>query len=416
MFLLYYLYMNLIKFKETIVPGQDWYNANLRGKYAYWIRCRYVVPLESITNNMCVRFENDINDLLAYDYWGLVYDEDESKWMYKHVDKEYVSEYIETSAVLVESVPTDPDEYSDEFVKTCHNIITYIDLWEGNGHWANAYVDAAGCESANSVDIYKAYNAHIPNDDVDPEELKQFRTWLAFELLGVNYTFYQLTDDAPYEYMPVQDPSLEQMKTAVEVDEVPEPTAGFPAVIKIKDLDIVNYDEDTIHMLEYYANDMWDDTLKWLKEFASGIKLIDGEFKSTSCGCGGSSNISSLYNDSLNTCNTMDIYKNGLKSVMVNMFSKIETWANIPSSYIVKIKRYVDDIIQHNFPLLTKDDYGIYSCECLRTSSGELGSTALKQLSSAFGYIISGGIDSRKNFIATTLNVWAKDLYEIMEW
>jgi len=464
--------MNIIKFKDTIVKDQDWYNDNLRGRYAYWVRCRYVIPLDSITQNMYVSFETTINNLLGYVYYGLT--ENSGVYSYVNVPWTDLSEKQQADAVLVEEVPENPTEDSPILIKLDHHVIKYADLWKGDYYWMNTYIDNTETDLVNSVDIFKSYNSYVPSVDIDPEELKHFRTWLAESILSLNYTFYELVAseeeegvDPTYSYVKLVQPSLAQLEAAVEVDVLPEigvydyyklvedegeykyallknptdaeeaaaeekpsvptdPTSESPEYIKvkvetpeyikIKDLHITDYNEDTIHMLQYYAGGMYDDTLKWISAFSGVDVTAKFGVPSGACGCGGGSNISSLYNDSVSVCDTVSIYRKGIKNTMVSLFSSIDTWTSMCSTFILKIKEYIDGIIQANYGMSVSDQSNYYSCECLNRSGQDSALAILKQLSTAFEYIAKKDINTHKNFIVTVLGQWSNQLYELMEW
>ena len=401
--------MNIIKFKDTIVKDQDWYNDNLRGRYAYWVRCRYVVPLDSITQNMYVSFETTINNLLGYVYYGLT--ENSGVYSYVNISEVNLSENQKNSAILVEEVPVDPTAESPVLIKLDHHVIKYADLWTGDYYWMNTYIDNTETDLVNSVDVFKSYNSYVPSVDIDPEELKRFRTWLAESLLDMNYVFYQWIDT---EYVKVVNPSLEIMQTAEEYTEVP--VEEYEQYIKVKELKVIDWGDDNTHMLSYYAGGMYDDTLKWISAF-SGVD-VSAKFgvPAGACGCGGGSNVSSLYNDSVAVCDTVSIYRKGIKNTMVSLFSVIDTWSELPSTFILRVKEYIDGIIQANYGLSVSDQSNYYSCECLNRTGQDSALSILKQLSMAFEYIAKGELDGHKNFIINVLGQWSNQLYELMEW
>ena len=41
--------MNIVKLLDKVKGGDDFFNQRLRGKYAYNVRCEYIIPLDSIT-------------------------------------------------------------------------------------------------------------------------------------------------------------------------------------------------------------------------------------------------------------------------------------------------------------------------------------------------------------------------------
>lgn len=356
--------MNLIKFKESFADervGADWhwYNINLRGKYAYWVRCHYVIPLDAITPNMYVSFETTINNLLGYDYYVLTQNTDDYDYVYEHVDDRDVSCNQKDRAVLVESVPENPESTDPVLIKTCSNHIAYVDLWSGDYNWMNAFIDYTETDNVNSIDKYKLYNNCVPDEgELTADDLKKFRTWLATSLLGVNYTYYELVDD---EYIEVHNPSLDVLQEAVEVSEVPEIEDESPLYIKIHNLNITDWTADDEHMLEYYAGGMYDDTLKWMGVFGGVNVTYNSNVATSSCACTGSGNISSLYNSSVSTCDTVSIYRSGIKKEMVNLFSNTDTWSTLPSTYVLLVKQYIDGIIQSNFALGVSDQSNYYT-------------------------------------------------------
>ena len=424
--------MNIIKFKETVITNTslqdyEWYNENLRGKYAYWIRCHYVVPLDSITPNMYVSFESTINNLLGFDYYRLVRTEvpgDPVTYTYEYVftDLKEISPSMKEAAVLVESVPSNPDETSPVFIKIDHSRIKYVDLWWDDYYWMNRYIDLTETDKINSVDDLKLYNSYVPDVDIPTDELKRFRTWLATSLLDVNYTFYKLTSDESteepsYIYVEYSYPTLDERLNAVEEETLPAlPTSTDPEVIKIKNMDVRDWSDTDTHVLQYYKNGMYDDTLRWTTTYGQTNVSIQTVGAVNSCGCGGSSNISSLYGDTLTVCDPVSLYKAGIKGGMVGIYTDLSMWMELPATYILYIKKFVDGIVQGNFGLSVSDTSNFYSCECLNKSGQENGITILKQLSTSLQYIADGQVDGHKNFILSSLSQWANELYELMEW
>jgi hypothetical protein len=409
--------MNIIKFKDIIVtdtslPDVEWYNDNLRGKYAYWIRCHVVVPLESITPNMYVSFETTINNLFAYNYYVLT-DKGYGMYSYELLSLADTTANQRRAAVLVESVPTSPTAESPVLIKTDGSTIKYVDLWEGDWNWMNGYVDQTETDTVNSVDALKQYNNYIPTKSPGIEELKRFRTWLATSLLDQNYTFYIYNTDH-YDQLP--NPTLDQRLSAKTVTELPSEDEG---VVKIENLEVVNWTDDNTHVLEYYRGGMYDDTLKWVGEFGKTVVNLTQPSQS-SCGCGSNTNLSSLYGDGVSVCDSVEIYKSGIKNGMIEFFSDVETWTELPKSYILNVKSYVDGIIQSNLGFSTYEiSNGYYGCECVSSNNSQTVAVAiLEQLSKAFDIIAQGEseVNKHKNFIIVALQQWSSQLYELMEW
>ena len=132
--------MNIIKLKDQIRPGDDLFNTYLKGKFAYWIQMRYIVPFDFIDPGQYVEMENDITKLTDWRERGLKC----------------------------------PDPY-------------YWDLQVGN---IEAWVDVEGTEEANNLNKFLVHNKFTTDSDITLEEIKKFRTWLATTLLS----FDQKTD------------------------------------------------------------------------------------------------------------------------------------------------------------------------------------------------------------------------------
>lgn len=356
--------MNIIKFKDTYITDQDWYNSNLRGKYAYWVRCRYVVPLDAIAPNMYVSYETTINNLLAYDYYVLTVSN--SIYSYTLVSIGDITENQMRVAVLVEEIPSDPTSESPVIIKIDNSTVTYVDLWDGDYNWINSQIDYTGTDSVNDVNKYIVYNEHVPSGEITLDQLKHFRTWIAESLLSLG-----------------------------------------------------EYSENDTHMLEYYAGGMTDDIIKWLTQFGTE-KITINQPSTSSCGCvGAGSNLSSLYNDSVSICDPIALYRSNVRAAMITLFSDITTWTDLPSSFLAEAIQYLEGIITANLPLAsTSTPIDIYSCDCLKVDDLAQASaqTMLRELIGAFTYMIEGKVDGHKNSIANALSNWSVYLYEQMEW
>lgn len=130
--------MNVIKLKDQLRPGDDLFNTYLKGRYAYWIQMRYIVPFDFISKGQYVEMENDITKLIDWRERGL-----------KH-----------------------PDPY-------------FWDLQSGN---IEAWVDAEETEEANSLNKFLIHNHYTSDSDITLEQIKKFRTWLATSLLRFDQT------------------------------------------------------------------------------------------------------------------------------------------------------------------------------------------------------------------------------------
>lgn len=128
--------MNIIKFKDQIRPGDLLFNKYLKGKYAYWVQMRYIVPFDFIDSAQYVKFENDIRALIGWKDRGCAQPE-----------------------------------------------IHYWDLLKKDTD-LEAWVDVDATEDANSIKPFERHNKFTTDDDITIEEVKKFRTWLATTLLS----------------------------------------------------------------------------------------------------------------------------------------------------------------------------------------------------------------------------------------
>lgn len=248
------------------------------------------------------------------------------------------------------------------------------------------YVDENDTEKVNAIHKYIEYNSFTPDKELTLEQIKMFRTWLAtvlFNLLS-------------------KEPKVEK---------------------------------NTITMLEYYKNEMNDDVIATLASFhvdipqvgvynvgvqgVTGINILS-PVKKSSCSCTHSSIAAMLAQpSSVSVCDPIAIYRRALYSQMVDVFSDINFWMQREKELLLEIKRYIDAIIKLNLPL-TASQYvsELYDCNCLTStdSAQERLMSILKNLSTAFDYMVKDQVTGNKNFIGDTLNQWASKLYEIMRW
>ena len=123
--------MNIIKFKDSLRPDDQLFNTYLKGKYAYWVRMRYVVPFETIKPDEYVLCEHDDSYL-----------------------KQFAGKYV--------------DMFKDQALA--------------------AWVDELDTENANDVQKYIRLNMHTTDSELTIAEVKKFRTWLAEQLLLLDQT------------------------------------------------------------------------------------------------------------------------------------------------------------------------------------------------------------------------------------
>lgn len=317
--------MNIIKLKDILMP--DFYpvatlfNTKLKGKYAYWVKMRYIFPLDSIDYDTYIKYEQMDNAAFA-----------ESS-IEPHIDL-YATYY---SQCMI------------EFVKD--------------------YIDATETDDINSVYQYEVANAYTADYDIDVDDLKSFRSWLANELLKFN------------------------------VDGNGNQTG--------------EYSPETLHMLEYYKNNMYNDTVKYLNMFANPniVSLINN--KST-CGCCASTSINII--PAIDTCNPIDVYKNNIREFMINTFSDVTFWTSKNKSFLMLFKKYIDNILRIGFtlPKASETSFNV-DCQCASNNNNVL-KKILENLSVALQYIIDETVAGHKNFIYDALYDWSKNAYEYMNW
>lgn len=120
--------MNIVKLKDQIKPGDDFFNKYLKGKYAWWIHMRYIVPFELMGVHGYIACEENIEDLFKL-------------------------------------------PFKAEFRDTYEN-----DIWP--------YIDTESTDKANTWAEFKLKNQYTTSAELTIEEVKQFRTWLARTLLS----------------------------------------------------------------------------------------------------------------------------------------------------------------------------------------------------------------------------------------
>ena len=236
------------------------------------------------------------------------------------------------------------------------------------------YVDIEETDLINNSNRYKTKNNFVPDPDITLEELKAFRTWLATNLL-----------DLGKDYL----------------------------------------NDKSKHVLNYYKNNMYDETIKILSPDNFGSPIIEFNIETTNCGCCGDSNLSSLYNTSINTCDPIMIYKNNLYNEMVKMFSNIDFWIQkdklehliFSKEFLIDFKLYIDNIIKVGLPLYKSDFISTFiDCTCKVIDETDKYTDILNKLSISLDYIINNDIESHKNYIYSALHDWSSLLYEQMYW
>lgn len=316
--------MNIIKLNDIVMPDKcsisSFFNKELKGKYAYWIQMRYIFPLDSLNYKTYIQYEQ------------LDPENFENPDILPHIDM-----------------------YSEECCMMC---------------FAENYIDCQATEFANAVHDFKIANNYVTDEDIDISKLRNFRTWLATEILK-----YNTSSDNTY---------------------------------------LTGLTENQIHMLEFYKNNMYNDVVKQLSVFG-----IENAFTLTSktmnCNCC-QSNISGLYNiNGVAGCNALDIYIKNIHNLMVQTFENIDFWMFFNKDFISVFKKYIDNIISTGLIIAEPNDGILYAiCNC--NKSNNTYETMLKNLSEALQYIIDDDVKGHLNFIHDSLYNWAEHLYDRMQW
>lgn len=230
------------------------------------------------------------------------------------------------------------------------------------------FIDTEETEKINSVDHYRYLNQFTPDEDITIDEIKQFRTKVAL-LLKDFYKFH-----TPEQSLMVQ-------------------------------------------MINFYANNGTDDVINMLLNTMSmHSPSIITENLHNSCGCGSNNIISTVNFKNITQCDVyiIDIYTTSIYNIMVKYFSDIDFWIG-KENIIKEIIKYLENIIKLNLPLTTTQDQQI-ACSVTSVNLQEKYINALKNLVAAFQYVLDDKITTNKNFILSSLNFWARELYNNMTW
>lgn len=144
--------MNIVKFRDIYLGLQDSnlmisdienFNANLRGKYAYVVNWKWVVPMSEMSE----------------------------------------TEYVDAS-VLDSSQGTDTMTSMDTGIPK--NLVKFKAVQLDK---ISDFVDHSETESANNVSRYLKLNEFVSDSDITIDDAKKFRQYLAEQLLAIKYEF-----------------------------------------------------------------------------------------------------------------------------------------------------------------------------------------------------------------------------------
>lgn len=229
------------------------------------------------------------------------------------------------------------------------------------------YVDHVRTSSLNDISLFQSANNLVFNE-LTISELKVFRGWLA-DALSKNTTYVEHYDKSG----------------RLEV------------------------------MLNYYAHDMLDDTLKNLSQFSS--TQVAQLITHSSCGCS-SNTVVGTNGTYTNLCDPVMIYRQGIYNYMTTVFSDIEYWSN-QIDVVSHMIPYIEGILRADLPLtsITINEKYI-DCTCTNIDYNEQSRMRdiLKRLIQALEYIRDDKISGNKNYITSALSDWSRYLYEHMYW
>jgi hypothetical protein len=250
-------------------------------------------------------------------------------------------------------------------------MIEHIDLYTEECcmiDFARFFIDQPTTEEINMVCEYAVANQYVADADLDILKLRNFRAWLAGELLYFN--------------------------TGVD---------GH---------DLGKYTPEQVHMLEYYRNGMYNEVVKQLNIFGSSNAFVTSPASSCKC-C--NNNVSGLYNVSdVHSCNALEVYKKNIHKLMVSTFEDPNFWTMFDKDFIALFKQYIDNIIRVGFVV---NNVTVISdnCDCVSANTNKSDSI-LNRLSMALGYIHNDDITGHMNYIHDALYDWAEYLYDNMSW
>lgn len=318
--------MNIIKLKDIIMSENNnistLFNEKLKGRYAYWIHMRYIVPFDYMRHEGYVACEEDITKLLKKENG------------------------------------TYPKPYG----------CPYIDMYEEN-MCIMRYIDLEATDYANNISRFRIDNETATDNNITIDMLKNFRTWLAQTLLDMN-----------------------NIKDSLDGD--------------------IRFGEDIKHILYYYANNMYNDVIKYLSMFSNSREISDVKKK---CDCCMSSDLISL--TTISDCNSIDLYRNSIKNKMIELFSSISFWRQWNDDFLKLFKLYIDNIIRINLKInIPSNNISVYyDCGC-NENGQDTNMEILRRLSQSLQYIINNEYITHKNYISDSLFDWSSKLYEYMQW
>lgn len=294
------------------------------------------------------------------------------------------AEAINWNWVVPMSTPFDEYMEASQNPDICvHSIDDVIDMndWQTPLVGFQFWVDEEETMKNINKEIARAsyLNNFRPDDDITLDELMVFRTWLARTLLDNEYYIDERDDRSVL-----------------------------------------------ITMLEYYASNMYNETIKSLADMSkfmdeAPIVIGSSTFNTlikTNAGCacnGGTPAIQTLATGV--ACDPIQMYRNAMYNYMVKTFSDIHYWMD-QVEICQEMKKYIDGIIKAGLPLrsMIVDPFADCSCSTINGEEDRRYRTILQNLSNALSMIIEENTSGNLNTIYTAFNQWASYLYEYMYW
>ena len=224
---------------------------------------------------------------------------------------------------------------------------------------------------------YQYLNEFTPDGDVTLEELKAFRMWLASILLA-------------------NEPLIESRSDARMLE----------------------------NMLRYYKHNMYSPVIKEfidLQPYIAEPVLVTGRAGQTTValnsGCGCSGGMPRVDPSVTTQCDAVQMYRNGMYSYMVQVFSDIQYWIE-QREICVEMKKYIDGILKAGLVLSSPvvDPYADCTCTSANEAEEQRYRTMLTNLSRALQLIIDNQVEGSRNMVGAAFHDWAAYLYEQMYW
>lgn len=417
--------MNIIKFKDQIIPKDLVFNTFFKGKYVYAVNWDFAVPIgepdgispenyiilsqnpnifedssdearafvspfeeqssdsssDAPEDDECETYVVEFKDALNMQYElknndSHVFYAGEECVFSVYPDAGYRIYKVTVNGNAIEEQDVDGEKYYSFTVNEDSVVAIYairdssvgLPIIDVNAYWD--YIDITATTKANDVKMFVLANKFTTDDDITEDELRNFRTWLAQMML-------ELGSDLS------------------EVEQL---------------------------VLKYYASDMTDDVITAMSNLGAEFRSFFGLNVNSNNNCGCSSTrtlIDTSLITSLTPCDPVAAYRRMIHTQMVQMFSNVDFWLQY-RMMLKDIKRYIQGILDINLPM-----YGTIQstnfAECGKLSEKDIAQqTAIRHLSALIEALTYLETDedtaAHRNFIFSTLHTFAESYYELMRW